>query len=241
MRILLLCLFLALAQTTAAQEWRVVGDEQFAPYNFIDGPGGTPKGLDVDLISAVLREAGVPYRLRLYPWVRVKMMLERGDADMAFQFVGTPERQAQYELAGPIRTGSTVFMTTRKTAIQDWTQLEDLAPYTIGQVRGFAYESAFDNADLSRDTSAQNPRQLVSMLLAGRIDIIIGDRVQLIYFVHEQNALQNVRILPRPLVEMPRYVAFAKGDKERAKRFSDALERLRKDGTLDTIYKRWEQ
>ena len=158
---------------------------------------------------------------------------------MAFQFAGTPERQAQYELVGPIRSGSTVFMTTQQTRLQDWQSLDDLHPYVIGQVRGYAYESAFDQADLSRDSSAQNPRQLVSMLLAGRIDIIVGDRLQLMHFVREQRAEQQVHILPRPLVEMPRYVAFAKGDRARAEQFAAALERLRQAGSLDAIYKRW--
>jgi polar amino acid transport system substrate-binding protein len=41
-------------------------------------------------------------------------------------------------------------------------------------------------------------------------------------------------------VEMPRYVAFAKGDSTRADQFAAALERLRQAGTLDTIYQRWQ-
>ena len=110
----------------------------------------------------------------------------------------------------------------------------------IGQVRGYSYEANFDQADLSRDSSAQNPRQLVSILLAGRIDIIVGDRTQLLYFVREQRAQEQVRILPRPLVEMPRYVAFAKDDTARAKQFSAALQRLKDAGQLTAIYKRWE-
>lgn len=166
-------------------------------------------------------------------------MIDRSEVAMAFQFAGTPERMQQYELVGPIRAGSTVFMTSRKTTLSDWTELDDLSPYTIGQVRGYAYQSDFDRAELSRDTSAQNPRQLVSMLLAGRIDVIVGDRVQLMYFVREQRAEQNVRILLKPLVQMPRYVAFAKGDSTRAKQFSEALERLRQAGTLDSTHKRW--
>ena len=166
--------------------------------------------------------------------------LTREQLRAALIAAGTPERQAQYELVGPIRSGSTVFMTTQQTRLQDWQSLDDLHPYVIGQVRGYAYESAFDQADLSRDSSAQNPRQLVSMLLAGRIDIIIGDRVQLMYFVREQRAEQHVRILPKPLVEMPRYVAFAKGDSVRAKQFAAALERLRQNGKLDLIYQRWQ-
>lgn len=242
MRMFSLALLLILTSVTQAQDWTVVGDAQFAPYSFILSQDDTqPKGLDVELVQAVLDEAAISYQLRLYPWERVKRMLDRGQAQMAFQFAGTAERHLQYELAGPIRTGSTVFMTTHKTAIQDWQDIEDLSPYTIGQVRGYAYESGFDQADLARDTSAQNPRQLVSMLLAGRIDIIVGDKVQLLYFVREQLGEAQVRVLPRPLVEMPRYVAFGKGDKQRAQQFSAALERLRAQGKLAAIQQRWEQ
>ena len=79
-------------------------------------------------------------------------------------------------------------------------------------MRGYAYQSDFDKADLARDTSAQNPR-----------------------------AQHNVRILPRPLVQMPRYVAFAKGDKARAERFAEALKRVRASGALDKILQQWEQ
>lgn len=242
MRTFSLVLLLILTCTTQAQEWNVVGDAQFAPYSFILDQNDTqPKGIDVELVQAVLDEAGLRYQLRLYPWERVKRMLDRGQVQMAFQFAGTAQRHLQYELVGPIRTGATVFMTTHKTAIQDWREVEDLEPYTIGQVRGYAYQTDFDKADLARDTSAQNPRQLVSMLLAGRIDIIVGDRMQLLYFVREQLAEQQVRLLPTPLVEMPRYVAFAKGDTQRAQQFSAALERLRAEGRLDAIQQRWEQ
>jgi polar amino acid transport system substrate-binding protein len=48
-----------------------------------------------------------------------------------------------------------------------------------------------------------------------------------------------VRILDKPLVEMPCYVAFAKGDSVRADQFAAALEGLRQAGTLDTLYQRW--
>jgi len=240
MRIVAMCLMLLLPLAAQAEPWKVVGDEQFAPYSFVTIEDDQPRGLDVELVEAVMQEAKIPYSLRLYPWERVKRMIDRSEVDMAFQFAGTPERMQQYKLVGPIRTGSTVFMTSRKTTLTDWAELDDLSPYIIGQVRGYAYQSDFDKADLSRDTSAQNPRQLVSMLLAGRITVIVGDRVQLMYFVREQRAEKNVHILPRPLVEMPRYVAFAKDDSARAKQFSAALERLRQAGTLDNIYQRWQ-
>lgn len=241
MRLLVLIVLLMAHPLLQAEQWRVVGDGHAAPYSFTVEGNDNPLGLDVELIKAVLNEAGIPYTMRLYPWERVIHMLERGDAEMGFQFIGSPERMRQYELAGPLRIGSTVFMTTYKTAIRDWREFADLSPYIIGQVRGYTYQSDYDKTELTRDTSAHNPRQLVSMLLAGRIGIIVGDRDQLMYFIREQRAEGSVRVLPTPLVEMPRYVAFAKGDSARAARFSNALERLRQSGALNVIYRRWQQ
>lgn len=235
----LLFVLLVLSSVAAAEAWQVAGDEQFAPYSFVSGMDDIPRGLDVELVEAVLKEAGVPYVIRLYPWQRVKRMLDRGEVDMAFQFADTPLRRQQYDLVGPLRSGSTVFMSSNRTILKDWQSLEDLTPYVIGQVRGYAYEEVFDSAELARDSSAHNPRQLVSMLLAGRIDVIVGDRLQLLHFIHEQRALEQVRILSRPLTEMQRFVAFAKGDEERARLFAEALARLRSNGTLNAIEQRW--
>ncbi len=93
-------------------------------------------------------------------------MIDLGEAHMAFQFAGTPKRQAKYKLVGPLRTGVTVFITKHKTLIHNWESFDDFAPYVIGQAHGYSYQRDFDKAELSRNTSAQNPRQLVSMLLA---------------------------------------------------------------------------
>jgi polar amino acid transport system substrate-binding protein len=241
MRYLLLCLLLTIGTSPMAEPWRVVGDEQFAPYSFAQHRDAPPQGLDVELVSTVLEAAGIDYELRLYPWQRVKRMLEQGTVDMAFQFAGTAERHAQYLLVGPIRTGATVFMTAHKAALKDWQQLSDLEPYVIGQVQGYAYDSTYDQTPLKRDSSAQTPQQLVSMLLAGRVDLIVGDRTQLLHIAHALGAEQKVRILPRRLTEMPRYVAFAKNDQARAARFAEALRRLQREGQLEAIYQRWGQ
>ncbi|MFI8480766.1 substrate-binding periplasmic protein [Pseudomonas sp. NPDC078700] len=240
MRYLFIGLLLCLSVPVSAEPLLAVADEQFAPYSFTEANSEKPMGMDVDLVSAILNEAKLDFRIRLYPWQRVKQMLEHHDANLGFAFAGTAERKEQYLLVGPIRSGSTVFMTTHKTAITDWQTLDDLMPYVIGQVRGYAYETEFDHADLSRDSSAQNPRQLVSMLLAGRIDIIIGDKTQLMYFVHEQKSESSVRILPHVLVDMPRYAAFNKNDEQNAKAFASALQRLKDNGKLQTILQRWQ-
>lgn len=218
--------------------WRLVADASFEPYSYLGRDGSSPQGLDVELVSAVMRETGTPFRISLLPWERVKLQLAQKEADAGFVFTGTAERRAQYELVGPLRTGRTVFITLTQNRLRYWRSLDDLKPYLIGQVHGYSYETDFDKADLERDLHATTPRQLVAMLLAGRVDVIVGDKTQLLYFIQQLQAENQVRVLSKPLVEMPRYVAFAKGD-PRARQFETALRKLQQNGQLQAIQQRW--
>ena len=92
MRILTLVLLLVCSPLHAGETWRVVGDEQFAPYSFVTMEDDTPHGVNVDLIRAIMLAGAFDYQLRLCPWERVKRMLDRSEVEMAFQFAGTPER-----------------------------------------------------------------------------------------------------------------------------------------------------
>ncbi|MEO9386361.1 substrate-binding periplasmic protein [Chromobacterium phragmitis] len=242
MRSLLWCLWLCAACAQAADKlpWLLVADANFEPYSYLSGNDPTPKGLDVELVDAVMRETGQPFHIALLPWERVKQQLALKNAVAGFVFTGTAERRAQYDLAGPLRKGETVFITLKRCALRGWRSLDDLKPYQIGQVRGYAYDTEFDKAPLNRDQNAGSPGQLVAMLLAGRVDVIVGDKVQLLYFIQQRGAGALVRVLDKPLVVMPRYVAFAKDD-PRARQFEAALKRLQQNDALQPIFQRWPQ
>lgn len=233
-----LSLLLLLSSWAHAEAWRVAGDEQFPPYSYLDSAQQS-SGLDVELVQTILKTGNISHNLRLYPWERVKQMLARGDVEMAFQFAGTPERFAQYRLVGPIRQGTTVIITRTELPLRQWRNFADLKPYVIGQVRGYSYEPEFDRAELTRDLSAQNPAQLLAMLLAGRVDVIVGDKTQLLFLARQINAINRLRVLDKPLIVMPRYVAFNKMDEARASEFAQAFGSAQKAGVLDAILRRW--
>ena len=222
----------------AVEPWRIVADASFEPYSYLATDGSTSRGLDVDLVDAVMGEVGEPYSITLLPWERVKLLLTQRAIDAAFVFTGTAERRSQYDLVGPLRNGETVFVTREGSPLRFWHDFNDLKPYLVGQVRGYNYDSDFDAAKLRRDQHASSPRQLVAMLLAGRVDVIVGDKVQLLYYVQQLKSESLVRVLSKPLRQIPRYVAFAKDD-PRARQFEGALKRAQQNGKLQTILLRW--
>lgn len=233
--ILVLALLL-LSSPAAAEPWRIVCDENFPPYNFVEQ--GRVAGLDAEIIEALVRRAGGTPQIEPQPWVRVQDMLERGEVDAAFQFVGRADRFEKYIMVGPFRTGQTVFAARPGHGIR-WRDLADLRNYRIGTIRGYTYGTAFDNdATLTKEAAAGDYSQLVRMLAAQRFDLVIGDRETLSYFAR-RNTLRLDMLSP-PLAEVPRYIAVPRTRADRAERLTGALASLRRDGTLMAILKRWE-
>ncbi|WP_300295239.1 ABC transporter substrate-binding protein [Ferrovibrio sp.] len=227
---------LLLPLPAVAEPWRIVCDENFPPYNFVEQ--GHVAGLDAEIIAALVQRAGATPQIDPQPWVRVQDLLERGEVDAAFQFVGRADRFEKYFMVGPFRTGQTVFATRPDHTIQ-WRSLTDLRGYRIGTIRGYTYGAAFDNdASLTREAAAGDYSQLVRMLAAQRVDLIIGDREALSYFARRE--MLRLDILGPPLAEVPRYIAVPKTRPDRAERLAGALASLRRDGSLAAILKRWE-
>lgn len=234
--VLIVAILLLWAQPAAAESWRIVCDENFPPYNFMDQ--GRVAGLDAEIIEALVRRAGATPQIDPQPWVRVQDLLERGEVDAAFQFVGRADRFEKYFMVGPFRAGQTVFAARPDHHIQ-WKTLADLRGYRIGTIRGYTYGAAFDNdAGLTREAAAGDYSQLVRMLAALRVDLIIGDREALSYFARRE--MLRLDIISPPLAEVPRYIAVPKTRPDRAERLTGALASLRRDGTLMAILKRWE-
>ncbi|MFN4309526.1 MAG: substrate-binding periplasmic protein [Ferrovibrio sp.] len=235
-RLVLILIALLLASPAAAQVWRIACDENFPPYNFIEQ--GRVAGLDAEIIDALVRRAGAVPQIDPQPWVRVQDLLERGEVDAAFQFVGRPDRFEKYFMVGPFRTGQTVFAGRPDSDLR-WNELSDLRGYRIGTIRGYTYGEAFDTAlGLTKEAAAGDNSQLVRMLAARRVDLIVGDRETLTFFARREGV--RLHVLAPPLAEVPRYIAVPRTRPDRAERLAGALAAMRRDGTLAAILKRWE-
>lgn len=235
--LLLACQSLSAAAATA-EVWRIACDDNFPPYNFIEN--NKVVGLDAEIVAAMVKQAGAAVQFEPQPWSRVQDMLERGEVDAAFQFVGRPDRFEKYFMIGPHRMGHTVFAARSGSSIpvQD---VNALRGYRIGAIRGYTYGPAFDTAtQLTKDTTAGDNLQLVRMLTAGRVDLIIGDREALTHFARQAGLHAQMQVLQPVLSEVPRYIAVPRNRPAIAARLERALAELRRNGGLMAILQRWE-
>lgn len=228
------CLF---SRPASAEIWTLVSEDDVPPFVSIDR--GQKVGLDVDLVGAVLREAGVEADHRGVPWNRVLQMLDRGKADLGFPFIASPDYTARYILVGPIRLGRSALVGVAGTRIE-FKQFSDLKRFVVATVQGYAYSTDFDHAaGLRKDQTATSQVLLLKKLIAERDDLIAGDADTLKALADHDGVARRIAFLPRLIEEAPRYVAFPKDRADKAERFRAALERVRARGDLDRILDHW--
>lgn len=222
-----------------AETWSIACDDNFAPYNYFEGKQLI--GIDVDLVTALVRQAGAEPRFEPMSWNRVREKLEQGQIDAAFQFIGLPERFEKYHMIGPYRTGRTVFAIQRGNPVR-FERYDDLQRYVIGVVKGFHYGVPFDtDASLRKDNTAGDNRQLLRMLAAGRVTLAIGDERTLAQVIRQERLESQIAFLPRAFNEVERYVAVPRNRPQIAARLEAALAALQVTGELNAILQKWDR
>ncbi|OZG71106.1 hypothetical protein BTA51_22260 [Hahella sp. CCB-MM4] len=230
--------FVILTPVIQAETWNVATDRNFPPY--VISEGGNVHGIHVDIVEAVMRKMGVDFNLTGYPWARVVAVTDSAGVDFSFPWVGKPERFEKYLMVGPIHTGRTVFAVRSDDNELVFESLEDLKGKKIGTVRGYAYEDRFDQADFFiRDDKASDNTSNIKKLLAGRVDLIIGDENVLSEEAKILGVRDQIKFLPKAVKVAQRYVAFPKDLTEKADRFQKALDAIVVDGSYDAILARY--
>lgn len=219
-----------------AETWIVASEDSFPPYSFTRGDRRV--GIDVDIVEAALKAAGVTPQHQALPWSRVIYSIDHDLVDLAFQFVGTPERFARWTMVPLNRMSQTVLALPQASSF-DYAELADLRGMTVGVVQGYRYDAAFDHASHFRRESAEDNLLNLKKLAAGRLDAVIGDFSTLHHLARENGLDGQIRYAARPIVEVPRYVAFPQSRADRAQRFAAAMQRITDDGTLAAILQLW--
>ncbi len=225
-----LLLTLAFTGLVHAENWLVAGDASFPPYVYEEN--GQVKGIHADIVRVILDRLKVNYEIKTYPWKRVISMTDNNKITLSLSWVEKRERFKKYLMVGPIQYGRTVFMVRKNSNIQ-FNELKDLSTYKIGTISGYAYPKEFEEADfLNKHPATVDNATLISKLLKGRVDIIIGDQSTLEFEAKKLNVSFVIKILPKPLKVVSRYAVFPKQNTRQAAIFSNALNELKFDKAL---------
>jgi polar amino acid transport system substrate-binding protein len=189
---------LLLTQTTAAQKLRLVADAwpPFTDATLVNG------GVATDIVTTALARAGYASDFEQVPWARALMGIGEGRYDVLVNAWYNDDRTRLGQFSSEYLLNSVRFI-KRKDSPIEYDNLQQLHPYPIAVVRGYAYAPEFDNDEAMQKVPVHNFAMAVRMLAADRVKLTLEDEfVARYYLARESTKVRNaVEFLPKPLSE----------------------------------------
>jgi polar amino acid transport system substrate-binding protein len=220
---------------------RVGATPTAVPFNFLDPATNTLRGAMIDVANAVGKEAGYKTEISPIPFSSLVPALQTNKIDLiSSAFANTPQRAQVVDFTQiVVEYGEGLVVPADDKT--DYKRLGDLKGKTVGVQIGTLYVDPLKatpgiKAVKIYDTMAD----LVHDVSLHRLDAAIGDGPVLAYQVHSQGA-SGVRYVDSYKPSLPTKISLAvrKGDEVHRAQFDAAITKLKADGTIDAILKKW--
>ena len=210
--------------------------EDFEPYVGAELPGN---GFIAEIVTAAFARVGYKVEYHYRPLARVFQETIDGKWHANTTVFYKEERTAILEYSEPVWTVKILFF-ARQTQPIEFQTVDELKSYTIGVTRGSSMHTELEKAGFRLDP-VTDALLNIRKLLAGRIDLVVGDREYLLYVLqkHFSPAEQKqIKLLSPAYSQESMHVGFSKqvpGYKELTAAFNKGLEQIKADGTYDAI------
>ncbi len=150
----------------------------YKPYQMMRD--GRPSGMDLELLHAVMSDAGCTYVLKEIPWTWTTRKIEQGKRDLAIGATQTPERSQWAYFTEPYRNEVVALFVLNKdhskwNAAQSFDYFIDRQT-RVGIEKGVFYGSDWERYEDRLDVTVVNKtKQLFGMLMRQRVDVVLGD------------------------------------------------------------------
>lgn len=246
-RLAILLLFINFNPAKAASYSVHVGPNGYAPYSIIEREGGEVRyhGIVFDLLDVF--EANNPEferTLSLLTRKRANLKMANGeDIDIMFNsrlFV-SDEIQQHYQFTEPLITTKDVVI-THKTSDFSYNTAADLIGRAVGTIRGYSYsefDTLLENGSI-RDIRVDHHMQAIGMLQKGRIDAYFGNIFVSPHYIKQLGLkVSDFVFSSKPMYEFEFSFAVNNKKPELLRKLNAFIKRIKKDGTLERITKKY--
>jgi len=214
---------------------------------------GQPRGLNVEIALEALRRMGHEARVEFVPWKRALEMVRSGKADAILDAGFNPERATYLHYPQENIYLEEIFAfkrADRRLTLDEG--LGNASDYHLGVGRGYYYGTLMDQA--IKDGRFKSVHEVfeeetgIKMLAAGRIDMLLGVRVPILFLLKRMGLSKEIDIVPGTgtgldfaLGSSPTYLAFSRTtvSKAFAWDFSMVLQSMKLDGSVTRIARRY--
>lgn len=224
-----------------AENFRVMlhtGD--FPPYFFEKDDPRT--GIIKDIFSAFAKETGDTYEYVRVPFKRALYQFDNGKIDI--EPMSNPVWRKSASVPGvyslPLAVSEEILL-FNADSYRPVKSPKDLLGKTIGGVMGYQYpvygpyfEDGRINLHLLHDEN-----KLIQLLLAGRLDQALMNKVYAQYLIKSQLLGDRLIINEEPCSVLDMMVRFHPSKRHAVPRYNRAIEKFLKDGTIERIYENY--
>jgi len=247
--LLIIMMVLLIANTGFSSEIKVrVSEGNTYPPFFMQDEKGKWSGLSIELVEALLKEAGYTPDYKPLPFARALSYMKEGTIDMMLNMTMTEERKAFMNFIGP-QLDEAVVLVVRKDSDFKITSLNDLKklPKSIGIERGRVYGKAFEEkkaADEAFSSKLKTVTEVDSnekLLEAGRISAFPGYGYNSFYQIKTNPLYKNFKTHPFIISQDWVYFGFSKKSvsPEQLQKFQQAYDSVKKKGIFEAITKKY--
>jgi len=229
---------LAVSLTSSTMAWAgdivVATDASNVPFEYKQG--NEYVGFDIDLWSAIAKEAGITYELRPMDFSGIIPALQTGQVDVALASITIKaEREKVIDFSDPYYDSGFSLLVLSNSTIKGTDDLKGklLALKTGTAAVDYAKEH-FAGTELRLFPNSDNAYLEVA---TGRADGAIHDTPSVLYYIKTAGN-GNVKTVGEQMMAQKYGIAFPKGSALRSK-VNLALAKLKSDGTYSKIYEKW--
>ncbi len=211
----------------------IATEGDWSPWTYHDPDSGELVGLDVEIGKAIAEHLGVTAEFQETAWDSILAGVEAGRFDIACNGVGYTEKRAEsYAFSTP-------YVYTHKVLVvradnEEITSFEDLAGKTTANTASSTY-AAIGEKYGATVTPVDSLTETIELVLTGRVDATINAQVSIEDYLRA-NPDANLKVVA---ISDGDPVAFPMQKNETTDTLvaavNDALEAMRKDGTLAAI------
>ncbi|WP_457788940.1 substrate-binding periplasmic protein [Pseudomonas sp. PL-6] len=232
--LLLLC---SLATSLVAAELRLY-TEDYRPFSYLED--GQPSGMAVAVVEELIRRTGESARIEVVPWTRGYHQVRRLPDTALFSTVRTAQREALFHWVGPIARGHTRFYSRKADGLHvaDLDGVRRLGPLAVPK-QWYSYE-LLTELGLDNLYGVPTPQDMLRMFRHGRVKLLLANSLTLDGMLAEQGMQAEQLQAQFDLMPNDSYIAFSRQtDARRVERWQQALLEMRRDGSLERIYRHW--
>ncbi len=226
------------ASAGAAENVRFATEASYSPFEFVDA-NNTIQGFDIDLANALCKEmqAQCTFTNQAFDSLIPSLKFRRFDAVISGMDI-TPERLQQVSFSQPYYENSAIFIAQKGK----FTDLASLKGKRVGMQNGSTHQKfLLDKHPEITAVPYDSYQNAVLDLKNGRLDAVFGDSAVVNEWLKKDADLATVgdKITDKAYFGTGLGIAVRLDNTALADQFNTALNKVRQDGTYQTIYQKW--